>query len=417
MRCLCLLLCVLALFSSCKESEKDKIARLVEEWEGKEILFPARSVFTIQGKDTVNFSFVDADYKVVTYIDSVGCTSCKLQLPRWKLFMQEVDSTLNRPVPFAFYFHPKDMKELRYITCRDAFVYPVCFDEMDDFNQLNHFPGEMTFQTFLLDKDNKVVFLYATDAKEQYTYIETAKGKGYDVLLMDGQLDTHFINHLEQKNSDHRFVRVDSDVIDKLIPKEETKEVALSHEEQEELRAVFTSQLPKEEGMFMVNFEAMGENGDPVIVTRSEFMRRMKEMAAMNPGMGFYGAMGDQYTLVVNTDHKLVNAILENEKEEMSAQLEPINFEIKETEKKQAELDELNKGKKDEEIPQVDKDRKSEYSKTIADLNKQKNSLLEEYGKGNKVVGQLIDLALLANGLLKGEALNRFVKRSVELIK
>ena len=267
------------------------------------------------------------------------------------------------------------------------------------------------------DKDNKVVFLYATDVKEQYTYIETAKGKGYDVLLMDGQLDTHFINHLEQKNSDHRFVRVDSDVIDKLIPKEETKEVALSHEEQEELRAVFTSQLPKEEGMFMVNFEAMGENGDPVIVTRSEFMRRMKEMAAMNPGMGFYGAMGDQYTLVVNTDHKLVNAILENEKEEMSAQLEPINFEIKETEKKQAELDELNKGKKDEEIPQVDKDRKSEYNKTIADLNKQKSSLLEEYGKGNKVVGQLIDLALLANGLLKGEALNRFVKRSVELIK
>ena len=267
------------------------------------------------------------------------------------------------------------------------------------------------------DKDNKVVFLYATDVKEQYTYIETAKGKGYDVLLMDGQLDTHFINHLEQKNSDHRFVRVDSDVIDKLIPKEETKEVALSHEEQEELRAVFTSQLPKEEGMFMVNFEAMGENGDPVIVTRSEFMRRMKEMAAMNPGMGFYGAMGDQYTLVVNTDHKLVNAILENEKKEMSAQLEPINFEIKETEKKQAELDELNKGKKDEEIPQVDKDRKSEYSKTISDLNKQKNSLLEEYGKGNKVVGQLIDLALFANGLLKGEALNRFVKRSVELIK
>ena len=267
------------------------------------------------------------------------------------------------------------------------------------------------------DKDNKVVFLYATDVKEQYTYIETAKGKGYDVLLMDGQLDTHFINHLEQKNSDHRFVRVDSDVIYKLIPKEETKEVALSHEEQEELRAVFTSQLPKEEGMFMVNFEAMGENGDPVIVTRSEFMRRMKEMAAMNPGMGFYGAMGDQYTLVVNTDHKLVNAILENEKKEMSAQLEPINFEIKETEKKQAELDELNKGKKDEEIPQVDKDRKSEYSKTISDLNKQKNSLLEEYGKGNKVVGQLIDLALLANGLLKGEALNRFVKRSVELIK
>ncbi len=267
------------------------------------------------------------------------------------------------------------------------------------------------------DKDNKVVFLYATDVKEQYTYIETAKGKGYDVLLMDGQLDTHFINHLEQKNPEHRFVRVDSDVIDKLIPKEDVKEVALSHEEQEELRAVFSSQLPKDGGMFMVNFEAMGENGDPVIVTRSEFMRRMKDMAAMNPGMGFYGAMGDQYTLVVNTDHKLVNTILEEEKKEMNAKLEPINFEIKETEKKQAELDELNKGKKEEEIPQVDKDRKAEYSKTISDLQTQKNGLLEEYGKSNKVVGQLIDLALLANGLLKGEALNKFVKRSVELIK
>ncbi|MBC5621049.1 molecular chaperone HtpG [Butyricimonas hominis] len=276
---------------------------------------------------------------------------------------------------------------------------------------------ENLIKTNQTDKDNKVVFLYATDEKEQYTYIEAAKGKGYDVLLMDGQLDTHFINHLEQKNAEHRFVRVDSDVIDKLIPKEDAKEVALSHEEQEELRAVFSSQLPKDGGMFMVNFEAMGENGDPVIVTRSEFMRRMKDMAAMNPGMGFYGAMGDQYTLVVNTDHKLVNDILENEKSEMQAKLEPIYFEIKETEKKQAELDELNKGKKDEEIPQVDKDRKTEYNKTVSDLQKQKNELLEEYGKGNKVVGQLIDLALLANGLLKGEALNRFVKRSVELIK
>ena len=238
---------------------------------------------------------------------------------------------------------------------------------------------ENLIKTNQTDKDNKVVFLYATDEKEQYTYIEAAKGKGYEVLLMDGQLDTHFINHLEQKNAEHRFVRVDSDVIDKLIPKEDAKEVALSHEEQEELRAVFSSQLPKDGGMFMVNFEAMGENGDPVIVTRSEFMRRMNDMAAMNPGMGFYGAMGDQYTLVVNTDHKLVNDILENEKSEMQAKLEPIYFEIKETEKKQAELDELNKGKKDEEIPQVDKDRKTEYNKTVSDLQKQKNELLEEY--------------------------------------
>ena len=267
------------------------------------------------------------------------------------------------------------------------------------------------------DKDNKVVYLYATDVHEQYTYIEKAKNKGYDVLLMNGQLDTHFINHLEQKNQDHRFVRVDSDVIDKLIQKSETKETTWSPVEQEELRAVFSSQLPKDNGMFMVSFEAMGEDNEPVVVTRAEFMRRMKEMAAMNPGMSFYGAMGDQYTLVVNTDHKLVNEVLEGEKKEMEAKLEPLNFEIKETESKKTELDELNKGKKEDEIPQVDKDRKAEYDKTIADLKKQKTTLLEEYGRGNKIVGQLIDLALLANGLLKGEALNKFVKRSIELIK
>lgn len=179
------LILVLALFSSCKESEKDKIARLVEEWEGKEILFPTHSFFTIQGKDTVDFSFADTDYKVVTYIDSVGCTSCKLQLPRWKQFMQEVDSIVNSNIPFVFYFHPKDMKELRYITRRDAFVYPVCFDEMDDFNQLNQFPGEMTFQTFLLDKDNKVVAMgnpvHNPKVKELYLKVltggEAAKAK------------------------------------------------------------------------------------------------------------------------------------------------------------------------------------------------------------------------------------------------
>ena len=267
------------------------------------------------------------------------------------------------------------------------------------------------------DKDKKLVFLYATDVHEQYTYIEAAKSRGYDVLLMDGQLDTHFINHLEQKTPDHRFVRVDSDVIDKLIPKSETKDVAWSHEEQENLRAVFSSQLPKEGGMYMVSFEALGENAEPVVVTRSEFMRRMKDMAALSPGMGFYGSMGDQVTLVVNTEHRLVKGILEDEKREMDAKLEPINAEVKEVEKKKAEIDELNKDKKFDEIPQVDKDRKADYDKQLDELRKRKESLLDEYGKGNKIVGQLIDLALLANGLLKGAALDKFVKRSVELIK
>ncbi len=267
------------------------------------------------------------------------------------------------------------------------------------------------------DKDKNIVSLYATDATEQFSYIEKAKAKGYNVLLMDGQLDTHFINYLEQKHSDHKYLRVDSDVLEKLIQKEEVRKTDLSEAEQNELRPVFSSQLPKDNGMFLVNFEALGEDGDPVVVTRSEFMRRMKEMAAMNPGMGFYGAMGDQYTLVVNTDHKLVKGVLKNEKSEMTSKLEPIDFEIKEVEGKKTELDELNKGKKDEEIPQVDKDRLKEYREKLDELKKQKEGLLEEYGKSNKIVGQLIDLALLANGLLKGEALNNFVKRSVELIK
>ena len=143
--------------ASCQESREEAMHRLVSEWNGKEIKFPSRSVFTIQGKDTVDFEFGDADYKVITYIDSVGCTSCKLQLPRWKKLVAEVDSITNGSVPFLFYFHPKDMKELRYLTRRDDFEYPVCFDEKDELNGLNRFPADMTFQTFLLDKGNKVI--------------------------------------------------------------------------------------------------------------------------------------------------------------------------------------------------------------------------------------------------------------------
>ena len=145
------------MLASCQESPKEAMLRLVQEWNGKEIKFPARSVFTIQGKDTVDFEFKNADYKVVTYIDSVGCTSCKLQLHRWKQLVAEVDSLTDDSVPFLFYFHPKDMKELRYLTRRDGFTYPVCFDEQDEINRLNQFPSVMDFQTFLLDKDNKVV--------------------------------------------------------------------------------------------------------------------------------------------------------------------------------------------------------------------------------------------------------------------
>ncbi len=151
------LLLLLSYFCSCQESREEAMLRLVNEWNGKEVKFPSRSVFTIQGRDTVDFEYAGADYKIVTYIDSVGCTSCKLQLSRWKELMAEVDSLMDGNVPFLFYFHPKDVRELRYLTRRDGFTYPVCFDKEDGLNRLNRFPSDMAFQTFLLDKDNKVV--------------------------------------------------------------------------------------------------------------------------------------------------------------------------------------------------------------------------------------------------------------------
>ena len=165
---------------SCSKSEKERLSRLVQEWEGKEILFPAHSTFTIQGKDTVDFDFKGAAYTIVTYIDSVGCTSCKLQLHRWKELVKEVDSLTNGDVPFLFYFHPKDIKELRYLTRRDAFAYPVCFDEKDDFNRLNRFPSEMMFQTFLLDKENRVIALGnpIQNPKVKELYLNLIKGMG-----------------------------------------------------------------------------------------------------------------------------------------------------------------------------------------------------------------------------------------------
>ncbi|MDR2129960.1 MAG: molecular chaperone HtpG [Odoribacteraceae bacterium] len=266
------------------------------------------------------------------------------------------------------------------------------------------------------DKDKKVVYLYATDKREQHVYIEKAKARGYDVLLLDGQLDAHFINHVERKNDDVRFTRVDADVIDKLIQKEGVKKTSWSDTEQEEARVLFSPPSREEGVAYTVTFEAMGEEHEPMTVTRPEFARRMKEMATMNPGMSFYGAMDDHYTLVVNTDHRLVRAILADEKEALGEQLAPLHVEIQELERQKSDLEASNKGKKEGEIPLADKEREEEYDKSIAGLKQRREALLAAYGKENKVVGQLIDLALLASGLLKGEALSRFVKRSVELM-
>ncbi len=266
------------------------------------------------------------------------------------------------------------------------------------------------------DKNKTLVYLYSTDKEKQYTFIENAKAKGYDVLLMDGQLDTHFINQLEQKLKDTRFMRVDSDVVDKLIKKEDVTESHLSEEEKSQLSKMFESQLPSF-GSFTVQFENMKETEDPVIITQSEFMRRMKDMAAMSGGMNFYGNIPDSYNLVLNSNHKLLEKIIEQKEKKIGAKLTKLIDEIKPIENERDELKKQQKDKKEEEINQVEKDKLSDVEKKIDEVQKQKSELLANYGKENKLVKQLIDLALLANNMLKGEDLTKFVKRSVDLIK
>lgn len=267
------------------------------------------------------------------------------------------------------------------------------------------------------DKNKQLVYLYATNTEEQYTYIEAAKAKGYDVIIMDGHLDAHFINHIETKFKDAHFTRVDADIIDKLIQKDEQKESKLSATDQEDLTPVFRSQL-HDNANFIVSFEALSESDSPVIITQSEFMRRMKDMQAVsgNNGMNFYGQMPDSYNIVVNANHPHVVRINNDKNEKLSAEIKTLNDKIKPIENSKAELEKANKDKKEEEIPQADKDRIEELDKKIKELKSKKDASLTEFGKSHKLVKQLIDLALLGNNMLKGEQLNKFIKRSIELI-
>lgn len=266
------------------------------------------------------------------------------------------------------------------------------------------------------DKNKTLIYLYANNKDEQFSYIEAAQNKGYDVLMMDGQLDPHLINSLESKLKDTRFVRVDSDVVDKLIVKEDRKEVSLPLDEQNEIRSVFEGALP-ESAHYWVSFEELGETAQPVIITRSEFMRRMKDMAAMNPAAGFYGNMPDSLNLVVNASHPLIKSVIDAKGKNVGAKVEELNKQIKPVEVKVDELKKATKDKKDEEIPQADKDLLLETEKQLSSLKDEKSNILKTYGKDEKLVKQLIDLALLANNMLKGEDLSRFVKRSVDMIK
>ena len=267
------------------------------------------------------------------------------------------------------------------------------------------------------DKDKNLVYLYANNKDEQFAYIEAAKNKGYNVLLMDGQLDVAMVSMLEQKLEKSRFTRVDSDVIDNLIVKEDKKSEVLEATKQEALTAAFKSQLPKMEKVeFNVMTQALGENGTPVMITQSEYMRRMKEMANIQAGMSFYGEMPDMFNLVLNSDHKLVKEVLADEEKECSAAIAPIQTELEDVTKRRDALKKKQEGKKDEDIPTVEKDELNDLDKKWDELKQQKDSIFAGYAGKNKVVRQLIDLALLQNNMLKGEALNNFVKRSIELI-
>ncbi|MDG5800408.1 molecular chaperone HtpG [Marinilabiliaceae bacterium ANBcel2] len=268
------------------------------------------------------------------------------------------------------------------------------------------------------DKDDQLVYLYSTNRDDQYTFIEAAQNKGYDVLLMDGHFDSHFVNHLEQKFEKARFVRVDSDVVEKLIPKDEKKEQKLSTDQRANLTTVFSSQIPQlEKTHFVVTFEGMDESDTPVMITQQEFMRRMKEMSALQGGgMMFYGDMPDSYNLVVNGNHSLITSIAKDVDDKMGEKLNSMNGRLSSLNSRKDELEKAKKDKKEEEIPQSEKEEMEDVQKKIDEQNKKKEEILSEYASGNKRVSQLIDLALLSNNMLKGESLNKFVKRSIDLI-
>ena len=268
------------------------------------------------------------------------------------------------------------------------------------------------------DKDGNLIYLYATDKEEQYSYIQGAKDKGYSVLLLDGQLDVPAIQMLEQKFEKSRFTRVDSDIIDRLIVKDDAPKSNLTEDESANLSQVFRSQMPKmEKTEFMVEVQSLGENQRPVVITQNEWMRRMKEMSRFQQGMNFYAQIPDSLNLVLNADHPLVKRVLDDCKAGTEEALKPIEAELKGQEARLAAIRQAQDKKKPEELTQDDKDMKADCEKAVQEQKDKKQSVLNSFAAENDIVHQLIDLALLQNGMLKGEALDKFLKRSVDLIK
>ena len=300
------------------------------------------------------------------------------------------------------------------------------YDRAKDFALLKDVEGKyFTYEEYKTlikdnqtDKDGNLVYLYANNKEEQYSYIEAAKQKGYSVLLMEGQLDTPMVNMLEQKLEKSRFTRVDADIIDRLIVKEDAKKTDLTKDQSDNLTEVFRSQMPKlDKAEFFVEIQALGEQNQPVLITQNEYMRRMKAMSQFQTGMNFYGQMPDSYNIVLNSDHALVKKVLEDAEANTADALKPILAEIKGQEARLAVLHQEQGKKKPEEITQEEKDDVHNTEKAISDEKAKRNDIISGYAKNNNIVHQLIDLALLQNGMLKGASLDAFLKRSVDMIK
>ncbi len=299
------------------------------------------------------------------------------------------------------------------------------YDRAKDFSLLKDTDGKYftydEYRTLIkdsqTDKDGQLVYLYATNTEDQYAYIESAKDKGYSVLLLDGDLDVPLVSMLEQKLEKSRFTRVDSDIIDRLIMKEDRKKTELSAEETDNLSQAFKSQIPAiEKSEFYVEVQSLGETAQPVVITQSEYMRRMKDVSRFQSGMAFYAQMPDSYSMVLNCDHPLIKKVLDDENAQCAEALKPVLSEIKGQEARLAVLRQEQSKKKAEELTQEEKDDLNATEKAVDEQKNKKKQIISDYAKGNNIIHQLIDLALLQNGMLKGAGLSAFLKRSVEMI-
>lgn len=303
---------------------------------------------------------------------------------------------------------------------------PDFYDKASKFSLLKNVEGKyFTYEEYRelikesqTDKEGNLIYLYANNTEEQFSYIEAAKAKGYSVLLLDGQLDVPLVGLLEQKFEKSRFTRVDADVIDRLIAKENNAENALTPQETERLAMVFKAEMPHtEKTEFQVEVQSMGESALPVIITQSEYMRRMKEMSRIQPGMAFYGEMPDMYNFIVNADHPVVKAILADANAQLNNTLAPVEAELKGLEARHTALESAFKDKKEEEISADDREMLKQCNDSISEQKQKEKEIFSAYAKGNRTISQLLDIALLQNGQLKGAALDKFIKRSIDMIK